>query len=91
MEMKEIHNNNLYKILSVTLSVGEEMPVHEATSDAFIILRKGKGKISFDDRQVELSAGETLLIKAHERHQLEVLEDFNSCIVLENAAQINFL
>lgn len=91
MEMKEIHNNNRYKILSVTLSVGEEMPVHEATSDAFIILRKGKGKISFDDRQVELSAGETLLIKAHERHQLEVLEDFNSCIVLENAAKINFL
>lgn len=91
MEMKEIHNNNRYKILSVTLSVGEEMPVHEATSDAFIILRKGKGKISFDDRQVELSAGETLLIKAHERHQLEVLEDFNSCIVLENDAKINFL
>ena len=91
MEMKEIHNNNRYRILSVTLSVGEEMPVHEATSDAFIILRKGKGKISFDDRQVELSAGETLLIKAHERHQLEVLEDFSSCIVLENDAKINFL
>lgn len=91
MEMKEIHNNNRYRILSVTLSVGEEMPVHEATSDAFIMLKKGKGKISFDDRQVELSAGETLLIKAHERHQLEVLEDFSSCIVLENDAKINFL
>ena len=91
MEMKEIHNNNRYRILSVTLSVGEEMPVHEATSDAFIMLKKGKGKISFDDRQVELSACETLLIKAHERHQLEVLEDFSSCIVLENDAKINFL
>jgi len=91
MEMKEIHNNNRYRILSVTLSVGEEMPLHEATSDAFIMLKKGKGKISFDDRQVELSAGETLLIKAHERHQLEVLEDFSSCIVLENDAKINFL
>ena len=55
------------------------------------MLKKGKGKISFDDRQVELSAGETLLIKAHERHQLEVLEDFSSCIVLENDAKINFL
>ena len=91
MEMKEIHNNNRYRILSVTLSVGEEMPVHEATSDAFIMLKKGKGKISFDDRQVELSAGETLLIKAHERHQLEVLDDFSTCIVLENDAKINFL
>lgn len=91
MEMKEIHSNDKYKVLSVSLSVGEKMPLHEATSDAFIILKKGKGRISFSDRQVDLNAGETLLIKAHEQHKLEVLEDFSSCIILDNEAHIDFI
>lgn len=91
MEMKEVHSNDRYKVLNVTLSVGENMPLHEASSDAFIILKKGKGRIHFSDRQVELGAGDTLLIKAHEPHQLEVLEDFASSIILDHEARINFI
>lgn len=91
MEMKEIHRNPKYKVLEVTLNVGEKMPLHEASSDAFIILKKGKGRITFSDREVLLNAGETLLIKAHDQHKLEVIEDFNSNIVLENDAHIDFI
>jgi len=90
MEMKEVYSNDRYKVLSVTLNMGEAMPLHHATSDAFIIGKKGKGKISFADRQVILSQGETLLIKANEPHKMEILEDFGSCIILENNARINF-
>lgn len=91
MEMKEVHTTDRYKVLNVTLSVGENMPLHEASSDAFIILKKGKGRISFADRKVEICAGDTLLIKAHEPHQLEVLENFESSIILNNEARINFI
>lgn len=91
MEMKEIHSNDRYKVLNVILSVGEMMPLHEASSDAFIILKKGKGRISFADRQVELCAGETFLIKAHDPHKLEVLEDFSSCVILDSGARIDFV
>lgn len=90
MEMKEVYSNEQYKVLSVTLSVGEAMPLHHATSDAFIIGKKGKGKISFANRQVILSQGETLLIKANEPHAMEIMEDFSSCIILSAAGRINF-
>ena len=89
--MKEIYCCDKYKVLSVTLNLGEKMPLHEATSDAFLVCRKGKGRITFSDRVVDLSQGETLLIKAHEPHQMEILEDFCSCITLENDGRINFI
>ena len=90
MEMKEIYSNEKYKVLNVTLNVGEKMPLHGATSDAFIICRKGKGRITFEDRIVDLSNGDTLLIKAHDKHKMEILEDFCSCITLENDGKIKF-
>ena len=91
MEMKEVYSCDKYKVLNVTLNIGEKMPLHEATSDAFLICRKGKGRITFSDRIVVISQGETLLIKAHEQHKMEILEDFCSCITLENDGKINFL
>jgi quercetin dioxygenase-like cupin family protein len=90
MEMKEVYSNDRYKVLSVTLNIGEAMPMHHATSDAFIIGKKGKGKISFADRQVTIAQGDTLLIKANEPHQMEIIEDFSSCIILDHDGRINF-
>lgn len=89
--MKEICNCNEYKVLNVILQVGEKMPLHEATSDAFLMAKKGKGRITFADRIIDFSEGETLLIKAHEPHQMEILEDFSSYIILGNDGKINFL
>ena len=88
--MKEIYNCDHYKVLHVKLNVGEKMPLHEATSNAFVICKKGKGKITFSDRIVEIGANETLLIKANEKHQMEIVEDFCSNIILESNAQIKF-
>ena len=91
MEMKEVYSCDKYKVLDVILNIGERMPLHEATSDAFLICRKGKGRITFSDRVVEICQGDTLLINAHEQHKLEILEDFCSCIILENDGKINFI
>lgn len=91
MEMKEIYSCDSYKVLNVSLNIGEKMPLHEASSDAFLICRKGKGRITFSDRTVVLSENETLLIKACEPHQLEVLEEFCSNIILETDARISFI
>ena len=91
MEMKEVYSCSKYKVLSVTLNVGEKMPLHEATSDAFLICKKGKGRITFTDRVVDLCCGETLLINAHDAHKMAILEDFASCVILENDGRINFI
>ena len=90
MEMKEIYSCNKYKVLNVSLAVGEKMPLHEATSNAFLICKKGKGRITFSDRVVDLCNGETLLIRANDKHKMEILEDFCSNIILEPEATINF-
>ncbi|MEO8819654.1 MAG: cupin domain-containing protein [Ginsengibacter sp.] len=91
MEMKEAYSCDKYKVLNVTLNVGEKMPLHEATSDAFLICKKGKGRVTFSDRIVEICQGDTLLINAHEHHKLEILEDFSACIILESDGRINFI
>jgi len=91
MEMKEIYSCDKYKVLNVVLNVGEQMPLHEATSDAFLVCKKGKGRITFSDRVVDLCQGETLLINAHDPHKMVILEDFASCVILENDGRINFI
>jgi quercetin dioxygenase-like cupin family protein len=91
MKMTEAYSCDKYKVLNVVLSKGEKMPLHHATSDAFLICKQGKGRITFSDRTVDICQGETLLINANEQHQMEVLEDFCSCITLENDGKINFL
>ncbi|MEO6845540.1 MAG: cupin domain-containing protein [Ginsengibacter sp.] len=91
MEMKEIYNCDKYKVLNVSLNIGEKMPLHEATSDALIICRKGKGVITFSDKTVNIHPDETLLIEAHKQHKLEILEDFSASIILENDGKSNFI
>lgn len=89
--MKEVYSCSKYKVSNVTLIVVEEMPLHKAISDAFLICNKGKGRITFADRIVDLCQAQTLLIKAHNSHKMEILEDFSSCITLENNGRIKFI
>lgn len=91
MEMKQLFSNSHYKILEVSLNKGELMPLHKATSDAFIIVKRGAGTIIFADREIELIQGATQLIPANEQHQLKINDDFNACIVLASPAEINFV
>ncbi|MEO9209663.1 MAG: cupin domain-containing protein, partial [Ginsengibacter sp.] len=70
MEMTEVYSCEKYKVLNVVLKTGEKMPLHEATSDAFLICKKGIGRITFSDRIVDLRQGETLLINAKEQHKM---------------------
>ncbi|GGG27722.1 cupin domain-containing protein [Pontibacter amylolyticus] len=91
MEMKEIHANASYKVLSVNLAKGEEMPRHYASSDAFLVIREGKAVLKLQEREVELGSGSTLHIPAKEPHSLHVLEDFAATVVLAAGAQINFI
>jgi len=91
MEMKQLFSNSNYKILEVSLNNDESMPLHKATSDAFIIVKKGAGKIIFEDREVELIQGTTQLIPANEQHKLMIKDDFNACIILASQAEIKFV
>ena len=91
MEMKESFRNEHFKVLEVSLNVDESMPLHEASSDAYVINRQGKGRLIFSNREVIISQGESVLIKAREPHRLEILEDFRSSVILKPDAEIEFV
>ena len=90
MEIEEVDSDDQYMVLNVTLSAGEAMPLHYTTSEAMLIGRKGKSKITFADRQLILSQGDTMIIKANEPHKMETQEDFSSYVILDIQAGINF-
>ncbi|CAN5534229.1 hypothetical protein BH11BAC2_BH11BAC2_16590 [soil metagenome] len=66
------------------------MPNHKATSDAFVIVKKGKGVIIFGDKEIELQQDSTQLISANANHTLEVMEHFSACIVFPIEGEIEF-
>lgn len=66
------------------------MPEHYASSDAFLILEKGKVKLHLSGNDIMLSSGDTRHIPAREPHSLQVLEDFSGFVVLAAEAQIKF-
>ncbi|MDQ6890704.1 MAG: cupin domain-containing protein [Bacteroidota bacterium] len=89
--MKQLFSNNYYKVMEVALNGGEAMPLHQATSDAFIIVKDGSGKIIFSDNEIELHQGSTQLIPANTQHRLQVHDAFKACIILASEAAIKFL
>ncbi|MDQ6845955.1 MAG: cupin domain-containing protein [Bacteroidota bacterium] len=89
--MKQLFSNNYYKVMEVALNGGEAMPLHQATSDAFIIVKDGSGKIIFSDNEIELHQGSTQLIPANKQHRLQVHDAFKACIILASEAAIKFL
>lgn len=91
MEIKKVFEGNSFKIMNVTLNKGENIPKHKATSIAFIIVKKGNGKIIFDDKEIELKQDSTQLIPANENHTLEVMEDFSASIVFPIEGEIEFI
>ena len=88
--MKLIYENESYKIMDVALKKGESLPKHKATSEAFIIVKEGKGKIIFDNEEVPLEHDSSHSIPGNETHKLEVLEDFRASIILGKDGDINF-
>ena len=91
MEMKKIFSNNYYKVMEVALNIGETMPLHKATSDAFIIVKEGTAKIIFSDTEAELHQGSTFAIPANKEHKLQVIEAFKAFVVFASDGEIKFL
>ncbi len=88
--MKEIHANAAYKVLKVELARGEKMPEHYASSDAFLLVQKGKIKLQLPDKEEVLEQGATRHIAASVPHSLQVLDDLSAFVVLSGEAEINF-
>ncbi|HEY6082527.1 MAG TPA: cupin domain-containing protein [Chitinophagaceae bacterium] len=90
MEIKELHSGLQYRVLKAAIPAGQRMPTHFASSDAFIVVAKGKAELIFSDREVLLEKGISFLIPANKLHTLQVTEDFEAVIVLAGEGKIEF-
>jgi len=88
--MKEIEKNDHYKILTVELPAGANMPRHTATSDAYIIVESGNALLIFKGETYELNKGSNMTIPSLEPHLLKVIGDFKAFVVLAKDAVIDF-
>jgi quercetin dioxygenase-like cupin family protein len=84
MAVKQVYKNDQFKVINLALSKGEVLPEHKTKSEALLIVTKGKGKISFIQKEQELEQGTTFVIPANELHKVEALEDFTASIILSN-------
>ena len=91
MEMKQLYGNRYYTVMEIALNSGEAMSLHKTTSDAFLIVKEGKGKIIFSDNEVKLQHGSRIMIPANKEHWLQINEKFNACIIFASEAEIKFL
>lgn len=88
--MNQLFANEHYKVLNIILNAGQLMPRHFATSDAFIIVISGSALLTLDSEQIELKTGGHYAIPAMMEHTLQVLQDFNACVVMTAEAVVNF-
>lgn len=90
MAMNQLFANDQYKVVKVAFNAGEGMTDHCATTDAFIIVQKGRAKIKFKENEVDLTEGSHFSIPANQQHSLEVTEAFAAHIVFGGAGKIEF-
>jgi quercetin dioxygenase-like cupin family protein len=91
MEMNKLFGNAHYKVMNVLLNSGESMPLHRATSDAFLIINTGAGKLIFSDNEIELKEGSTISIPANKIHKLEVTTAFEAYVIFSADGEIQFM
>jgi quercetin dioxygenase-like cupin family protein len=88
MGIEKVFAGGRYQVLKAELPAGGVMPEHYATSDAFVIIVKGKAEIIFENGKSEISGGGTFLIPEKRPHRLEIRENFEAYILLASGATI---
>ena len=88
--MNQLFSNQYYKVVKLEFAAGEGLTNHSATTDAFVVVQKGKAEIIFKDRTVELIEGSHSSIPANEKHTLKVIEPFSACIIFGGLGKIEF-
>lgn len=64
------------------ISTGQTSDWYDQAEEEFVILVQGNAVLEFLDREVSLKTGETILIKAHEKHRVSYTSAEPACIWL---------
>ncbi|HLR36828.1 MAG TPA: cupin domain-containing protein [Chitinophagaceae bacterium] len=91
MGIVEIFNGKESKVLKAVIPAGKRMPTHYASSEAFVMVTKGKGEIIFSNKEYQLKEGSTIEIPERKPHTLHIIEDFEAYIVLGSGASLEYV
>ena len=64
------------------ISTGQTSDWYDQSETEFVALLQGEAKIKFEDREVALSKGDTIIIKPHERHKVSDTSSEPPCVWL---------
>lgn len=64
------------------ISTGQTTDWYNQNEDEFVVLLKGFAKILFEDKEIVLNTGDTIFIKAHEKHRVSYTSSEPPCIWL---------
>lgn len=62
------------------ISTGQTSAWYDQDETEFVILLQGKARLEFLDKEISLKAGDTILIKAHEKHRVSYTSSNPPCI-----------
>ena len=71
--------------LGITLlafSKDEGISTHESTGDAMVVALDGKGRITIDGKDYELTAGDSIVMPANHPHAVYGIEPFKMLLVV---------
>jgi quercetin dioxygenase-like cupin family protein len=88
--MEQLQMNDHYRVVTVDLLAGTNMPRHIATSDAYLIVEDGSALLIYAGETYELNKGNNIMIPANREHILRVINDFKGYIILANNATISY-
>jgi quercetin dioxygenase-like cupin family protein len=90
-KMIQLELGNTFKVLQVNGSGGMNMPEHISTKEAVIIVQKGTAIIKIKGIDHELKLNESFIVPAGEKHELQLIEDFQAVVIMESDSEIKFI
>ena len=77
---KILHMSPAYKVPLICMEVGQKIPPHSCGAGVFYII-SGKAVMTVDDKQVEVKAGDMILIDDGEARGIEAIEQLTAFAV----------
>lgn len=68
-------------VLNIQLREGQEIAEHDADSEVFIIVRKGRVRFTVEGEPVEVTQDNILHMAPREKHSLYALEDSDVVVI----------
>ncbi len=90
MGIARIYKNEGCQVMKAEIKKGSRMPVHYATSEAFVMVAKGCGEIIYSNSEQKLEPGMYIHIPRAKPHVLKIEKDFEAYIIIDEDASLEF-